>query len=104
MLLGHYRDVVPIYGSGGFTTYTDAELREQLRDWVEADRCRWVKMKIGSEPARDPHRVEVAREAIGDHGLFVDAQWRVHPQASARIGANLCPTSSALVRGARLVG
>lgn len=73
LLLGRCRDVVPIYGSGGFTTYTDEELREQLSDWVERDRCRWVKMKVGSEPSRDPHRVEVAREAIGDSGLFVDA-------------------------------
>jgi L-alanine-DL-glutamate epimerase-like enolase superfamily enzyme len=30
-------------------------------------------MKIGSDPARDPQRVAVARDAIGDAGLFVDA-------------------------------
>lgn len=73
LLLGRYRDAVAIYGSGGFTTYSDQELREQLSDWVERDRCRWVKMKVGSEPSRDPHRVEAARAAIGDRGLFVDA-------------------------------
>jgi L-alanine-DL-glutamate epimerase-like enolase superfamily enzyme len=73
LLLGRYRDVVAIYGSGGFTTYTDQELREQLSNWIERDRCRWVKMKVGSEPSRDPHRVEVAHAAIGDCGLFVDA-------------------------------
>ena len=28
LLLGRYRDTVPIYGSGGFTTYTDEELCE----------------------------------------------------------------------------
>ncbi|MBV8890078.1 MAG: mandelate racemase [Alphaproteobacteria bacterium] len=72
-LLGRFRDEVPIYGSGGFTTYTDDELREQLGGWVEQDGCAWVKMKIGSDPARDPHRVSVARSAIGRHGLFVDA-------------------------------
>jgi len=73
LLLGRFRDAVPIYGSGGFTTYSDAELREQLGGWVTREGCRWVKMKIGSEPDRDPHRVEVAKSAIGEHTLFVDA-------------------------------
>ncbi|MBN8930012.1 MAG: mandelate racemase [Rhodospirillales bacterium 69-11] len=73
-LLGKNRDAVPIYGSGGFTTYDDAELREQLGGWVHRDGCAWVKMKIGSEPDRDPARVAVARSAIGERpGLFIDA-------------------------------
>ncbi|MDR5815150.1 MULTISPECIES: enolase C-terminal domain-like protein [unclassified Caballeronia] len=73
-LLGMVRTRVPLYGSGGFTTYSDDEMREQLTRWVHEDGCRWVKIKIGSEPARDPHRVAVAREAIGAQaGLFVDA-------------------------------
>jgi L-alanine-DL-glutamate epimerase-like enolase superfamily enzyme len=72
-LLGCCRDSVPIYGSGGFTTYSDCQLRDQLSGWVERDGCRWVKMKIGSDPTRDPERVAAARNAIGDAGLFVDA-------------------------------
>jgi L-alanine-DL-glutamate epimerase-like enolase superfamily enzyme len=72
-LLGRRREVAPIYGSGGFTTYTDDQLRDQLAAWVEVDGCRWVKMKIGSHPHCDPRRVAVAREAIGAGGLFVDA-------------------------------
>ncbi|HEX6843368.1 MAG TPA: enolase C-terminal domain-like protein [Stellaceae bacterium] len=72
VLLGRWRDAVPIYGSGGFTTYSDGELRDQLAGWVERDGCAWVKMKIGTHPADDPRRVAVARGAIGDHGLFVD--------------------------------
>ncbi|WP_433696086.1 enolase C-terminal domain-like protein [Paraburkholderia phenoliruptrix] len=73
-LLGAMRERVPVYGSGGFTTYSDDEIRAQLTRWVEEDGCRWVKIKVGSEPSRDPHRVCVAREAIGDDaGLFVDA-------------------------------
>ena len=31
-----------------------SSLREQLAGWVERDGCRFVKMKIGSEPERDP--------------------------------------------------
>ncbi len=72
-LLGAIRQEVPVYGSGGFTTYTDEQLREQLSGWVERNGCQAVKMKIGSEPDRDPHRARVAKEAIGDHQLFVDA-------------------------------
>ena len=73
-LLGAVRREIPIYGSGGFTTYSDDRLREQLGGWVRRDGCRWVKMKIGTDPARDPHRIGVAREAIGsDAGLFIDA-------------------------------
>ncbi len=73
-LLGMMRERVPIYGSGSFTTYTDGEMREQLSRWVRDDGCRWVKIKVGSESERDPHRVRVARESIGDGAsLFVDA-------------------------------
>ena len=73
-LLGKSRDAIFIYGSGGFTTYSDAELKQQLGGWAHQDQCRWVKMKIGSNPARDPERVAAARQAIGDQcGLFVDA-------------------------------
>ncbi len=72
-LLGRFRETVPIYGSGGFTSYDDRRLAEQLAGWVERDGCRWVKMKVGGEPDRDPARVAAAKAAIGDATLFVDA-------------------------------
>ena len=72
-LLGRARETVPIYGSGGFTSYNDRELRQQLAGWVERDGCRAVKMKIGSHPDDDLRRVGVAKEAIGEASLFVDA-------------------------------
>ena len=72
-LLGRYRETVPIYGSGGFTSYDDDRLAEQLAGWVEQDGCRSVKMKIGAHPDRDPERVARAKAAIGDATLFVDA-------------------------------
>jgi L-alanine-DL-glutamate epimerase-like enolase superfamily enzyme len=72
-LLGAVRESVPIYGSGGFTSYPVARLREQLSGWVEQGIPR-VKMKVGREPATDVERVRAAREAIGpDPELFVDA-------------------------------
>lgn len=72
-LLGAARDTLPIYGSGGFTSYTDEQLQKQLSAWVDEDIPR-VKMKVGRELARDVDRVAAAREAIGaDAELFVDA-------------------------------
>jgi L-alanine-DL-glutamate epimerase-like enolase superfamily enzyme len=43
-LLGPARDAVPIYGSGGFTSYDEARLADQLGGWVRDLGCRWVKM------------------------------------------------------------
>jgi L-alanine-DL-glutamate epimerase-like enolase superfamily enzyme len=84
-LLGQARDNVPVYGSGGFTTYTDEQMREQLSRWVRDDRCRWVKIKIGSDPPRDFARAQCARDAIGDGaGLFVDANGAFEPKTALR--------------------
>ena len=72
-LLGAARDAIPVYGSGGFTSYTIARLAEQLGGWARSG-IRMVKMKIGREPAADVERVRAARKAIGDDtALFVDA-------------------------------
>lgn len=72
-LLGAVREAVPVYGSGGFTSYTIDELQEQLGDWVAAGIPR-VKMKVGRQPDEDLDRVRAAREAIGREAeLFVDA-------------------------------
>ncbi len=73
LLLGCFRDAVPIYGSGGFTTYSNERLRDQLTGWTARDGCKWVKMKVGTDPERDPHRAQVAKQAIGNATLFVDA-------------------------------
>jgi L-alanine-DL-glutamate epimerase-like enolase superfamily enzyme len=71
--VGRAHHARPVYGSGGFTSQSDAELAAQLTGWVD-DGIGAVKMKVGREPARDPHRVGVARDAIGDDvALFVDA-------------------------------
>lgn len=72
-LLGQIRSSIPVYGSGGFTTYSDKQLTDQLGGWAH-EGFGMVKMKIGSDPDRDPARVQVAREAIGPAcKLFVDA-------------------------------
>ena len=73
-LLGQARAGAPVYGSGGFTSYSDKQLAQQLTGWVQQGIPR-VKMKIGREPRRDRERVRAARKAIGhEPELFVDAK------------------------------
>ena len=72
-LLGGVRSGVPIYGSGGFTSYSLDQLQEQLGGWA-SEGLGAVKMKIGRDPLDDRQRVRAARQAIGnDCALFVDA-------------------------------
>ncbi|HWN44166.1 MAG TPA: enolase C-terminal domain-like protein [Thermoanaerobaculia bacterium] len=72
-LLGPVRESVPVYGSGGFTSYALDQLRDQLGGWV-AEGISRVKMKVGRDPGSDLERVRAAREAIGPAAeLFVDA-------------------------------
>ena len=72
-LFGRVRDGVPVYGSGGFTSYDPDRLAEQLGGWVSTG-IGSVKMKVGRDPEDDPTRVAVARDAIGpDARLMVDA-------------------------------
>jgi L-alanine-DL-glutamate epimerase-like enolase superfamily enzyme len=91
LLLGRMRDAVPIYGSGGFCSYTDRELQEQLGGWVERDGCAFVKMKVGRDPERDPERVRAAREAINGAELFVDANGALSPRQAIQFAGRVAP-------------
>jgi L-alanine-DL-glutamate epimerase-like enolase superfamily enzyme len=72
-LLGAARDRIPVYGSGGFTSYTNEQLQAQLGGWA-AHGFTMVKMKIGRRSEDDLRRVRLARQAIGPQvQLFVDA-------------------------------
>lgn len=72
-VLGRVRTGIPVYGSGGFTSYDDKQLQQQLGGWAEQG-LGMVKMKVGTHPEDDPRRVEIARNAIGTEvELFVDA-------------------------------
>ena len=99
-LLGRCRDSVPIYGSGGFTCYSDERLREQLAGWVRNDGCRWVKMKIGSDPARDPQRVGRRARRDRRRRSVRRCQWRVLGEAGAGVGRAHRRTRCYVVRGA----
>jgi len=71
-VLGSVRSGIPVYGSGGFTSYDDGQLERQLGRWASQG-FGMVKMKVGTHPHEDPRRARVARKAIGDDiDLFVD--------------------------------
>ncbi|SEE43837.1 L-alanine-DL-glutamate epimerase [Streptomyces sp. 2131.1] len=77
-LLGATAQEVPVYGSGGFTPYDDAQQDRQLRDWAQTRGIPRVKIKIGEswgrEEKRDLDRIAKARRSIGDGTeLYVDA-------------------------------
>jgi L-alanine-DL-glutamate epimerase-like enolase superfamily enzyme len=111
-LLGRRRAAVPIYGSGGFTSYSDEQLAGQLSGWAQQGIPR-VKMKVGRDPDRDPHRVRVAREAVGpDVELMVDANGAWTPRDAVAIAGRFAeqdvrwfeePVSSDDVAGLRFV-
>ena len=93
-LLGPARDGVPIYGSGGFTSYDEQQTREQLSGWAEKDRIPRVKIKIGeswgSREQRDLDRVALAREVIGPEAeLYVDANGGYTAGQAVRVGQRL---------------
>ncbi|MGH7940885.1 MAG: enolase C-terminal domain-like protein [Limisphaerales bacterium] len=79
-LLGAVREKIPVYGSGGFTSYGDKQLRSQLENWV-SEGIRMVKMKVARDPTADEGRVRIARRAIGSKTeLFVDANGACPPR------------------------
>jgi L-alanine-DL-glutamate epimerase-like enolase superfamily enzyme len=88
-LLGAVRPEVPVYGSGGFTTYDEQQLSDQLEGWVRAGIPR-VKIKIGESHGRrtdrDVQRVRQARSVIGrDVELFVDANGGYDAKQAVRL-------------------
>ncbi len=112
-LLGMVRQAVPVYGSGGFTSYSVDRLQDQLGGWVHESGIPRVKMKVGREPERDVERVRAARDAIGeDAELFVDANgafsrkqalWFAEAFADQRVSWFEEPVSSDDLRGLRLL-
>jgi L-alanine-DL-glutamate epimerase-like enolase superfamily enzyme len=72
-LLDRAHETVPVYGSGGFTSYSLDRLAEQLGGWID-DGIPRVKMKVSRDPAQDPARLGAVRKAIGDDPeLYVDS-------------------------------
>ena len=89
-LLGAVRDQVAVYGSGGFTTYSEDQLRKQLEGWALGQRIPRVKIKIGQDGGtnvpRDLARIRQARAAVGPGTeLFVDANGAYTAKQAIRV-------------------
>ncbi|GGL11710.1 enolase C-terminal domain-like protein [Mangrovihabitans endophyticus] len=88
-LLGAVRDDVPVYGSGGFTTYSHSQLEAQLADWLDHGFSS-IKIKIGesfgTRVDRDLERMTATRHLIGDDiELFVDANGGYQRKQAIRV-------------------
>ncbi len=93
-LFGRCRDAVPVYGSGGFTTYDDRAMAAQLEHWVEVLGIPRVKIKIGESwgtaVGRDLDRVAVCRGVVGDDvEVYVDANGGYTAKQAVRVGHQL---------------
>jgi L-alanine-DL-glutamate epimerase-like enolase superfamily enzyme len=70
--LPRFHGSVPIYGSGGFCNYSEEQLSEQVRGWVD-NGFRSLKIKVGREKLADAARVELVRSVAGpDLEVMVD--------------------------------
>ena len=76
-LLGGNKTRIPVYASGGWTSYEDEQLVEEMKGFVSQG-YRMIKFKVGVEGGnnlrRDVRRVAMVREAVGDGiGIMLDA-------------------------------
>jgi L-alanine-DL-glutamate epimerase-like enolase superfamily enzyme len=88
-VLGATTTRVPLYGSGGFTTYSSEQLDSQLGQWIEGGFDR-VKIKIGegwgTNEGRDLRRVRQTRDTVGPEvDVFVDANGAYDRDQAARL-------------------
>lgn len=76
-LLGGNKTKIPVYGSGGWTSYSDEHLVEEMKGIV-AQGYQIIKFKVGvnggDTPLKDVERVRKVREAVGpDIKILLDA-------------------------------
>lgn len=85
-LLGSSCDKVNVYGSGGWLSYSDEELIQEVLDYKKRG-FQAVKIKVGAkEEGRDIQRLRKVREALGDHmKIMMDANQGMNLQDALKL-------------------
>ncbi len=93
-VLGTYTTQIPIYGSGGWISYSVEELIDEVSNY-KARGFKAVKIKVGKPDWKeDLERLRLVREAVGDIiGIMMDANQGMD-----------VPSALALARAARKLG
>jgi L-alanine-DL-glutamate epimerase-like enolase superfamily enzyme len=86
-LFGAHTTRIPVYGSGGFLSYTVDELIAEAEGF-RAQGCRHYKFKLGRpDVMENVERVRLLREALGDDmEILVDANQRWDVATNIRVG------------------
>ncbi|GAL85946.1 mandelate racemase [Sporocytophaga myxococcoides] len=72
-LLGSLKEKVAVYGSGGFTNYSDQQLEDQVKLWQSFGMNK-IKIKIGRNAIEDESRIlKLQKYYGGKTEIFVDA-------------------------------
>lgn len=87
-LLGVSREKVPVYGSGGWLSYTLDELLNEVGDYV-ARGFKAVKIKVGHPNWKtDLERLKKVRDAVGpDVSIMMDANQGMQVPSACRLAA-----------------
>lgn len=85
-ILGSYTDKVNVYGSGGWLSYTDDELVQEVSDY-KARGLKAVKIKVGSaQEGADIARLKKVRETVGnDIKIMMDANQGMDLQSAIKL-------------------
>jgi L-alanine-DL-glutamate epimerase-like enolase superfamily enzyme len=85
-LFGAYHQRIPLYGSGGWLSYSLDELLDEVTQYVSRS-FRAVKIKVGSpDLEQDIERLTKVREAVGDRvNIMMDANQGMDLASSLRL-------------------
>ncbi len=91
-LLGCFHKRVPLYGSGGWLSYSLVELLDEVSNYKKRG-FRAVKIKVGSkEPERDMERLYKVRETVGsDMRIMMDANQGMNLAAAINLAGRVKP-------------
>ncbi len=91
-LFGVCQERVPLYGSGGWLSYSTDELIAEVTGYARRG-FRAVKVKVGSpEPGRDLERLTKVREAVGPHiNVMMDANQGLNLGSALELAAAVRP-------------